>query len=331
MLLKLQQNFDVIRFLVNNASTEQLNWRKDKQGLSLGEIVQHLYLMEIWHQACLQPLLRQIQAQQTVSLASDPQPDAFTDNRQRTLFMLNFINAPPNQHQVMHKYFGKVSLSELLEKINVQDQNYIHQIEELIHHMPLNPQMARARHEIRDYHQRYQTYLTPATSLLDIGVGPGLALQYIMQQNTHLTFEGVDVRDLRLSNMDVPLRVYKGKRLPFEAKQFDVSLLFYVLHHCHDPQQLLSEAVRVSRQHLILIEEFDQPGGDSISLDLTERQNHRALGLPTDLPYQLFDKTDFEEMLKKHSLTKLEQQILPSKTTRPVQKYLYVLKICTLS
>ena len=37
-----------------------------------------------------------------------------------------------------------------------------------------------------------------ATSVLDIGVGPGLALRYVMLQNPHLSFAGVDVRDLRL-------------------------------------------------------------------------------------------------------------------------------------
>jgi ubiquinone/menaquinone biosynthesis C-methylase UbiE len=138
---------------------------------------------------------------------------------------------------------------------------------------------------------------------------------------------GVDVRDLRLLNVDVPLRVYDGHTLPFTTNQFDVSLLFYVLHHCQDPHRLLHEAVRVTRQKIIIIEEFDRPGADTTSLDMTERQSHRALGIPPDLFYQLFDQPEFEEMLQAHNLIQLEQQLLPSKTTRPVRKYLYVLQL----
>jgi ubiquinone/menaquinone biosynthesis C-methylase UbiE len=118
--------------------------------------------------------------------------------------------------------------------------------------------------------------------------------------------------------------VYDGHTLPFSENQFDISLLFYVLHHCQNWNQVLDEAVRVTRRNLIIIEEFSLPDADETSLDLTERQNHQALGIPTDLPYQVFDQTEFEAMLQARNLIMLEQQPLPSETARPVQKYLYV-------
>jgi SAM-dependent methyltransferase len=193
--------------------------------------------------------------------------------------------------------------------------------------MPLNPLLARAIYEVSDYHRRYQPHLAQATSLLDIGVGPGLALQHVIQQNPHLTCAGVDVRDMRLPDVEIPLQVYDGHTLPFTKNQFDISLLLYVLHHCQDPLRLLDETIRVTRQKIILIEEFDLPGADEISLDLTERQSHRALGIPPDLPYQLFDRPEFESMLQGRNLIELAQQTLPSETTRPVQKYLYVMAV----
>ena len=104
-------------------------------------------------------------------------------------------------------------------------------------------------------------------------------------------------------------------------------LLFYVLHHCEYPQQVLWEAIRVTRGKIIIIEEFDRPNVDETSLDLTERQSHRALGIPPDLYYQLFDQSEFEQVLQAHNLIQLDRQLLPSKTTRPVEKYLYVMEL----
>jgi hypothetical protein len=59
---------------------------------------------------------------------------------------------------------------------------------------------------------------------------------------------------------------------------------------------------------------------------MTERQSHRALGIPPDLHYQLFDQPQFEQILETHGLAQVNRQRLPSKTTRPVDKYLYVVE-----
>lgn len=349
MYRKLQRNFDTIEFLFKNASTDQLIWGKEKKTGSLGQVICHLRDIEgRWVGLCMSHLrvMRGADAMTRYGghilaasrrlpgmarLASSPRRlaanggatpayarafEEFAQQRRQTLSLLQTLLAVPGR---------KASVGRLVEKIDRHDQAHIDQIEALIRHMPLNPLLARALHEISDYHRRYQRYLAQATSLLDIGLGTGLALQHVMQQNPHLAVAGIDIRDLRLPHVTVPLQLYNGDNLPFESQQFDVSLLFYVLHHCHDPARLLAEARRVTRQRLIIIEEFDLPGADKISLELTERQNHRALGLPTDLPYQLFDQTDFEVMLRQRQLWQVERQLLPSQTTRPVQKYLYVL------
>ena len=82
-----------------------------------------------------------------------------------------------------------------------------------------------------------------------------------------------------------------------------------------------------ARNYLVIIEESDDPHADETSLDLTERQVHQALGFPPDLPCQFFDKLEFEAMFKDCHLLQLRQQALPSATTRPVQKHLYMMEI----
>jgi SAM-dependent methyltransferase len=340
MYKKLQHNFDVIQYLIKDVSPEQLLWRESETSLSLGEILDHLRDVERWHAAVQSPDVEAksgllLTASEKKGLVSEKRNlltdygrtfEQYACYRKQTIECLKRVGRDQGQQRIAHPVFGQVTLAELVARIDAYDQSYIRQIEKIIHGMPFNPLLARAIYEIDHYYQRYRPHLNQVSSVLDIGVGTGLALRYLMLQNPHITFAGVDVRDLRLPGVKVPLKLYDGYTLPFDDAQFDVSLLFYVLHHCHNPGRVLAEASRITRQRLIIIEEFDRPDADETSLDLTERQSHRALGLPADLPYQLFDKPEFEAMLKECRLVELEQQLLPSRTTRPVQKYLYVLE-----
>ncbi|MBN1220159.1 MAG: methyltransferase domain-containing protein [Anaerolineae bacterium] len=324
---RLRRNFEVIQYLVKNASPEQLGWRKDEDCQSLAQVLGQLRDVEKWHaQVGMAGGDISGSPPEQVAYANGDPFAAYARYRRQTTAWLQNISPTEWQRMVSHHLFGEVTLKQLVDCINETDCAYIRQIENIIHRMPLNPLVERALHEISEYHRHYQPYLRQAASLLDIGVGPGLALQHVMQQNPHLACVGIDLRDLRLPGVKVPLQVYEGHTLPFAAGQFDVTLMFYVLHHCRHPYRLIEEAVRVTRQTIIVIEEFHRPGADPASLDLTERQSHRALGIPPDLPYHLFDRPELERMLRECNLIELACEVLPSQTTRPVEKYLYVMQ-----
>jgi SAM-dependent methyltransferase len=51
-----------------------------------------------------------------------------------------------------------------------------------------------------------------------------------------------------------PYVTYDGNRLPFADLAFDTTLLLLTLHHCAEPDAVLREAVRVTRQRLIVME-----------------------------------------------------------------------------
>ena len=337
MYRKLQHNFDIIQYLLKDISAEQLAWRNPKDSLTLDEIIERLNRLEQWHHASLRLHPIKIPTLCFAPFGVDAISrkvahcpcnfETYVDSRRHTLAMLKDIPEP--YFQMRHPRFGLLTLADLIPKIDAYDQAHIRQIESIIRCMPLNPLLIRAKCEIDSYHRRYQFHLQQAQSVLDIGVGTGLALNHIMQNHPQIRFAGVDVRDLRLPEINIPLQIYNGHTLPFADNQFDVSLLFYVLHHCQNPERVLDEAVRVTRQKIVLIEEFDRPDADEISLDLTERHGHRAIGLPSDMPYQLFSKPEFEMMLSAHGLVQLDQQRLPSRTTRPVEKFLYVTQLAT--
>ena len=335
MYQRLVRNFDMIQYLVKNASPVQVSWREEESGWSLGDILGHLGKVEELH-ACFNLPDTGCSREGQTGCGKPPGsggPDiglraftAYARCRRETLARLQYASpAQWQQRLALDEQARPISLVDFIEKVDAHDQLHIQQMEQIFKRMPLNPLLVRALREIDEYHRRYKTHLTGAVSVLDIGVGPGLALRHVIRHNPHLTCAGIDIRDLRLPGVEVPLQVYDGHTLPFAADQFDVSLLFYVLHHCCDPDRLLAEAVRVTRQKLLLIEEFSQPGIDPVSLDLTDRQSHRALGIPSDLPYQLFDKAALAGMLQAHHLQLIEHYPLPSQTSRPVVKYLYVL------
>lgn len=54
---------------------------------------------------------------------------------------------------------------------------------------------------------------------------------------------------------DYPVVIYDGKDLPFADNQFTISLLTAVLHHARSPMRVLDEAIRVSGDKIIIMED----------------------------------------------------------------------------
>ncbi len=99
--------------------------------------------------------------------------------------------------------------------------------------------------------QQLAPYLSPGQALLEVGAGKGhvaRALQEASGAEIHL----VDVVDY--NETDLPLQVYDGSHLPFADREFDHSLLVFMLHHTPDPLAVLAEALRVSRGGVIVVE-----------------------------------------------------------------------------
>ncbi|MGH7335513.1 MAG: class I SAM-dependent methyltransferase [Candidatus Rokuibacteriota bacterium] len=69
-----------------------------------------------------------------------------------------------------------------------------------------------------------------------------------------------------------PYVIYDGERLPFPDDAFDTTLLLLTLHHCADPERVLDEALRVTRQRLIVTESVFRNRVDRFWLDLLDRR-----------------------------------------------------------
>jgi SAM-dependent methyltransferase len=95
---------------------------------------------------------------------------------------------------------------------------------------------------------------------LDIGAGTGYFSYFLKNKGFEIT--PIDIVDK--STFDVQIQKFDGKKLPFPDKSFDTSVFMFVLHHTDNQIELLKEAIRVTKNHLIIGEDIIESRFDSI-------------------------------------------------------------------
>ncbi|MDA1337400.1 MAG: class I SAM-dependent methyltransferase [bacterium] len=95
-------------------------------------------------------------------------------------------------------------------------------------------------------------FLTKGERVLDIGAGGGWSGE-LMAEKKEVDMRLLDIEDFNRSKL--PLTLYDGENIPFENNSFDTSLLLFVLHHCSDPLLVLKEAIRISKNRIIIHED----------------------------------------------------------------------------
>lgn len=105
-------------------------------------------------------------------------------------------------------------------------------------------------------HGRINPYLPGSTSLLHIRCGNGRVAETFANSQRVQLVDTVDRNETHL-----PLELYDGTTLPFDDKSFAASLLINVLSHSEIPIDSLREAIRVTRNRLIVKETvyFNEP------------------------------------------------------------------------
>lgn len=99
-------------------------------------------------------------------------------------------------------------------------------------------------------------FLPPNARVLDVGCGDGAIDTLIQSQRPDVSIEAIDVF-VRPSAL-IPVRLFDGTTIPYEARSFDVVMFVDVLHHVIDPLVVLREAVRVGK--IIVIKDHFRDG-----------------------------------------------------------------------
>jgi len=93
-------------------------------------------------------------------------------------------------------------------------------------------------------------------TLLDIGCGTGRHLKLFQEMG--LKVIGIDPSPFMLKNATKKVKdnsslfLGTGENLPFEDKEFDLSIIFATLEFCQNPSLVLKEAERVTSQKIFL-------------------------------------------------------------------------------
>lgn len=99
------------------------------------------------------------------------------------------------------------------------------------------------------------TGFIPAKSrVLDIGSGSGnVAKEISLKTGANLIL--LDVIDWNIT--DLPFSLFNGEKIPFKDKEFDIALLFDVIHHSENEETLIKEALRTAKKVIVLEEIHD--------------------------------------------------------------------------
>ncbi|MCK5591854.1 MAG: methyltransferase domain-containing protein, partial [Candidatus Pacebacteria bacterium] len=89
-------------------------------------------------------------------------------------------------------------------------------------------------------------------NIIDIGAGTCNVCALLKEKGFQII--PLDVQNLSFVKEIKPV-IYDGRKIPFEDKSFNTSLILTVLHHTSVPEDIIKEAKRVS-QRIIIIEDI---------------------------------------------------------------------------
>jgi len=97
--------------------------------------------------------------------------------------------------------------------------------------------------------KRIEPVISSTGKIVDIGSGYGTVTDLLRKNGYSIT--PVDIADHAIREDLAPV-CYNGTTLPFEDNSFDQALLLTVLHHTPNPQAIITEAARVSKEIIII-------------------------------------------------------------------------------
>lgn len=109
----------------------------------------------------------------------------------------------------------------------------------------------------KDYFLHYKYDMIKSyygSNCLDIGAGNGTYSQYLRGHGHQVT--SLDVVDKSYHDLAHGIHLFNGSDIPFAENEFDSSLLMFVLHHTNVQDELIRDAIRVTKNYLIIAEDI---------------------------------------------------------------------------
>lgn len=165
-------------------------------------------------------------------------------------------------------------------------------------------------------------YLKDKDIVLDLGAGSGKVTEAILAKK-HLKLIPLDVAD-RCQATYLEIQRYDGEKIPFKTNYFDCVLLVFVLHHCEEPDLVLKEAVRVTKNKILVFEDKIESKVGFFLLKIWHTVVSILIG--EDLFYSFRKDRAWQKKFKKLGLKVRERRELRLPFYKPTKQILYVLE-----
>ena len=176
---------------------------------------------------------------------------------------------------------------------------------------------------IFDLIELFRPHIEGIDSVLDVGTGTSIPIHIFAEIFSKVRFYTVDVVDIR-KRKKLPFVIYDGKNLPFNNLEFDVSILNETLHHCEDPETVLTEARRVAKS-IYVVEHFPNSHSNIKELVKGEINVLKNFGLHCEI-YKHFTDHSLCLLFKKVGLKVCDKVEIPYYGTREIRRYFFKLK-----
>ena len=138
---------------------------------------------------------------------------------------------------------------------------------------------------------------------LDIGCGAGDLINHISILRPSIDFVGIDI--LERTPTDIKKRfhyqTYDGIHIPFPDQSFSFSMLVDVLHHAEDARSLLAEAMRVSRDFILIKDHNCNSTIDNQLLKLMDWVGNKSYDVA--LPYHYLSASEWDKLFQELKLS----------------------------
>jgi SAM-dependent methyltransferase len=136
--------------------------------------------------------------------------------------------------------------------------------------------------------------IPPGKKLLDVGCGDGQLDVLLKDRIANLEIEGVETH--ARPGCAVPCRIFDGVELPFDDNSFDGCLFVDVLHHTTEPEKILRDACRVSREFIVIKDHLAENNFDHRVLRFMDWVGNRSHGV--FLPYNYLAQANWDRLFR---------------------------------
>ncbi len=178
--------------------------------------------------------------------------------------------------------------------------------------------LANSRRRIKRLSAHFNTLIPIGVVLrgLDVGCGDGQLARLIQTEKPLLDISGIDV--LVREETAISVKRFDGANIPFPDKSFDFTMLADVLHHADDPQIVLRECARVSRQFILIKDHTCEMGWDETRLRFMDWVGNKGYGV--SLPYSYLSGEEWTKVFNEAGVSCVQKldalRLYPGITTK---------------